>query len=383
MVERHRDIAVFDRPLHLDSGRTLSRVDLAYETYGKLNAARDNAILVLHGLTGTQHAAGTDEQTGRLGWWDAAIGPGKAFDTDRYFVVCPNALGSYGGSTSAASTDPETNRAYGSRFPVVTIADSVESQSWLADALAIERFHTIAGGCFGGFQAMEWMARHPARVGGSIIISATPRTSTHNTALWSVLRAAIRSDVNWNGGDYYDGTPPDAGLGLAAQFGSLFWMSREVFEEKFGLRRVSGDTPDYGFEPEYEVEAFLEGVGRNAAGRIDANALIYLTRAIDYFDMSRGHDSLADAFARYTAPTLLVSYTNDWRYPADDMQEIADALGRNGSPCRHETLDSPAGHGGFLYDTQRLAPVLSDFLTSPQDFAQASKWSIDMIGAPA
>lgn len=371
-MKRHRDIAVFDRPLCLDCGKKLPRVDVAYETYGTLNAARDNAVLVLHGLTGTQHAAGTNDDTGRPGWWDAAIGPGKAIDTDRYFVVSPNALGSYGGSTSAASIDPESNRAYGSRFPVVTIADSVESQVWLADELGIEKYHAIAGGCFGGFQALEWMARHPDRVGASIVISATPRTSAHNTALWSVLRAAIRSDANWNGGDYYDGNPPDAGLGLAAQFGALFWMSRNVFEEKFGLRRVAGDTPDYGFEAEYEVEAFLEGVGRNAAGRIDANALIYLTRAIDYFDMSRGHASLADAFACYTAPTLLVSYSNDWRYPAEDMQEIAEALAASGSPCRHETLDSPAGHGGFLYDTERLSPILRNFLDTPGELAQAS-----------
>lgn len=364
-MEHTRDIARFDQPLDLACGKTLSEFDVAYETYGTLNPQRNNAILVLHGLTGTQHAAGPAEAGDRPGWWDAAIGPGKAFDTDRYFVVSPNALGSYGGSTSAASRNPDSNSAYGSDFPIVTIGDSVESQARLADKLEISRFHAIAGGCFGGFQAMEWMARHPARVGRSIIISATPRTSAHNTAMWAVLRAAIRSDANWNGGDYYDGAAPDAGLGLAAMFGALFWMSRDVFETKFGLQRISGDAPEYGFEPEYTVEAFLEGVNRNAAGRIDANALLYLTRAIDYFDMSRGQASLADAFAAYAAPTLLVSYTNDWRYPAEDMQEIADALDKNGTSCRHETLDSPAGHGGFLYDTERLSPLLAEFLSGP------------------
>ncbi|MBO6784987.1 MAG: homoserine O-acetyltransferase [Alphaproteobacteria bacterium] len=371
-MNRRQAIARFDRPLQLDSGQTLARIDVAYETYGKLNTARDNAVLALHGLTGTQHAAGDDAATGRPGWWDAAIGPGRAIDTDRYFVVAPNALGSHGGSTSAASPDPETGRPYGSRFPVVTIGDSVESQARLADELGIERFHAVAGGCFGGFQAMEWMARHPARVGSAVVISATPRTSAHNTALWSVLRDAIRSDANWNGGDYYDGAPPDAGLGLAAKFGALFWMSREVFEAKFGLRRVAGEDPDYGFAPEFAVEAFLDGVGTNAAGRIDANSLMYLTRAIDYFDMSRGHARLADAFAGFHGPALLVSYTNDWRYPADDMQEIADALAANGTPCRHATLDSPAGHGGFLYDTERLSPLLSDFLANPGAALQAA-----------
>ena len=362
-MEHKRDIAQFDEPLELACGKTLPEFRIAYETYGSLNAQRDNAILVLHGLTGTQHAAGPAETGDRPGWWNAAIGPGKAFDTDRFFIVSPNALGSYGGSTSAASTNPQSGKAYGSDFPIVTIGDSVKSQARLADTLDIARFHAIAGGCFGGFQAMEWMARYPSRVGRSIIISATPRTSTHNTALWAVLRAAIRSDPNWNGGDYYDGPAPDAGLGLAAMFGALFWMSRDVFEDKFGLQRITGDAPAYGFEPEYTVEAFLDGVSRNAAGRIDANALLYLTRAIDYFDMSRGHGSLADAFARYTAPTLLVSYTNDWRYPPADMQELAEALTANTTPCRHETLDSPAGHGGFLYDTERLAPRLTQFLS--------------------
>lgn len=365
-MEHIRDTVRFGEPLSLESGATLSEFDVAYETYGRLNPARDNAVLVLHGLTGTQHAAGPAASGERPGWWDAAIGPGKAIDTNRYFVVSPNALGSYGGSTSAASHDPKTGKPYGSDFPVVTIGDSVESQARLADTLGIDCFHAIAGGCFGGFQAMEWMARHPSRVGRAIVISATPRTSAHNTALWSVLRAAIRSDPNWNGGDYYDGTPPDAGLGLAAKFGALFWMSREVFETKFGLTRVAGENPRFDFEPEYAVEAFLEGVGQNAAGRIDANALLYLTRAIDYFDMSRGHAFLAEAFAGYSAPTLLVSYTNDWRYPAAEMQEIADVLAVNDTPCRHETLDSPAGHGGFLYDTERLAPLLSAFLAEPR-----------------
>lgn len=372
LVTTVRDIARFDQPLTLDSGAVLPRVDVAYETYGKLNDRADNAILVLHGLTGTQHATGISDDTDRPGWWDSAIGPGKAIDTEHYFVVSPNALGSYGGSTAAASPDPDTNRPYGSRFPIVTIGDSVESQARLADHLGIGTFRAVLGGCFGGFQAMEWMARYPERVGSAVVISATPRTSAHNTALWSVLRAAIRSDPNWNGGDYYDGPAPEAGLGLGAMFGALFWMSRDIFETKFGLRRLEGDEPKFGFEPEYAVEEFLEGVSRNAAGRIDANALLYLTRAIDYFDMSRGHPDLAAAFSRYAAPTLLLSYTGDWRYPAEDMEEIAAALRANGTPCRHDTLDSPAGHGGFLYDTERLAPLLEAFLNAPGILAQAS-----------
>lgn len=371
-MKRVADIARFDEPLTLDGGAVLPAFEIAYETYGTLNGARDNAILVLHGLTGTQHAAGHDDRTGRPGWWDAAIGPGKPIDTDRWFVVSANALGSYGGSTGPASIDPATGRPWGMRFPIATIGDSVMSHAALSDRLGIDRYHAIIGGCFGGFQTLEWMARFPERVGSSVVISATPRTSTHNTALWYVLRRAICSDPAWNGGDYYDATPPDAGIGLATMFGALFWMSRDVMDEKFGMRRVAGEAPDFGFEPEFAVEAFLDNAGRNAAGRIDPNALLYLTRAVDYFDMARGRDNLAEAFAAYRSPSLLVSYSGDWRYPAAEMDGIAEALAKTGAPCRHVTLDSDAGHGGYLYDVSGLAPLLSAFLDAPAASLQAA-----------
>jgi len=360
----HTETVVFDEPLHLECGRDLHPFEIAYARYGELNAAGDNAILVLHGLTTDQHAAGQSGPQRRPGWWDAVIGPGKAMDTDRWCIICPNALGSYGGSSGPASSDPKTGRPYGMRFPIATIADSVASQVHLADHLGIRRFHGIAGGCFGGFQVLEWMARHGDRVGRAVVITATPRTSAHNLALWSVLRDAIRSDPNWKGGDYYDGPPPDAGLGLMAKFGALFWMNRQTYEQKFGLQHLAGKVPAYGFEPEFEAEAFLENVGRNAAGRMDANSLLYLTRAVDYFDMTRGHGSLRDVFANYRSPTLLVSYAKDWRYPAEEMAEIATVLEAVGAPTHHMTLDSPGGHGSFLYDTAGLTPLLGDFLAT-------------------
>jgi homoserine O-acetyltransferase len=255
---------------------------------------------------------------------------------------------------------------------VLSIGDSVASQSVLADRLSIDRFHGVVGGCFGGFQALEWMVRHPARVGSAVVISATPRTSAHNTGLWAVFRHAIRSDPAWCGGDYYDSPTPADGIGLASMFGALFWMSRDTMATKFGLQRIQGDAPEWGFEPEYTVEGFLDSVGRNAADRIDPNALLYLTRAIDYFDLSRGRKRLSDAFASYRAPTLLVSYEADWRYPPGEMDEIAVALRDAGAPCRHDSLDSTAGHGGYLYDVAGLAPLLTTFLAAPATALQAA-----------
>lgn len=346
------------------SGRTLSAVDIAFETYGTLSPARDNAILVLHGLTADQHAAGPPwHERGRPGWWSQALGPGLAIDTDRFFVICPNALGSFGGSTGPMSCDPATGRPYGMRFPVITIADMVAAQRQLLEDLGIARLYAIVGGCMGGFQALEWMSRHPECVGSAVVISATPRTTTHNTALWSVLRAALMSDPAWNGGNYYDASPPDAGLGLMAMTGALFWMSRDALQEKFGLRTIENRPFRYTVEPEFAVEDFLARVRRNAAaGNLDANALIYLTRAIDYFDLSREAGSVAAALARYTSPLLLVSYATDWRYPPQEVDEIRTALASRAVPVRHEILHSPIGHGAFLYDYKGLEPILAEFL---------------------
>jgi homoserine O-acetyltransferase len=348
----------------LVSGPVLEDVEIAYETYGTLSRERDNAILLLHGLTADQHASGPPWHGGaKAGWWNQAVGPGLAIDTDRFFVICPNVLGSFGGSTGPMSLDPATGRPYGMRFPVVTIADMVAAQRSLLDALGIARLHAIVGGCMGGFQALEWMSRFPGRVGSTVLISATARTNTHNTALWSVLRAAIMSDPAWNGGDYYDGPAPDAGLGLLAMTGALFWMSRDALQDKFGLRTIENRPLRYTLEPEFAIEDFLARVRRNAAaGNLDANALIYLTRAIDYFDLSREAGSVAAALAGYASPLLLISYATDWRYPPQEMEEIRAALVPRGIPVRHVTLDSPIGHGAFLYDFKSLEPVLADFL---------------------
>lgn len=357
---RRSGTARFETPLALECGRELPSFEVAYETYGTLNAQRSNAILLCHGLTANQHAAGT--VAGKKGWWDVAVGPGKMIDTDRYFVVSPNVLGGGNGSTGPRSTDPHTGRPYGMRLPMVTIGDMVESQAHLADVLSIDAFHAVVGGCMGGFQALEWMARYPERTRRTIIISATPRVSTHTIALWSVMRRAIRSDPNWNGGDYYAGAAPDAGMGLLATFGALYWMSRDVLAEKYGLRTVADRDLGFSLESEFAVEAFLDQVACNAQGKFDANTLIYLTRAMDYFDLDRSYGSLTQAFAAVTSPTLLVSYETDWRYPPAEMNEIADALRTVGACVRHEVLNSRYGHGAFLCDVSGLTPVITEFL---------------------
>ncbi|MCB8822130.1 homoserine O-acetyltransferase MetX [Microvirga rosea] len=359
-----RETVRLEEPLGLTSGNVLPQVDLAFETYGTLSPDRDNAVLLLHGLTADQHAAGPPwHQGGRAGWWSQAIGPGLAIDTDRFFVICPNVIGSFGGSTGPMSPDPTTGRPYGMRFPVITIADMVAAQRQLLNQIGITRLYAVIGGCMGGFQALEWMSKYPDQVESSVLISATARTSTHNTALWSVLRAALTSDPAWNRGDYYDGPPPNAGLGLLAMTGALFWMSRDTLQSKFGLRTIEDRPLRYTLEPEFAIEEFLARVHHNAsAGNLDANALIYLTRAIDYFDLSREYGSVAAALGRFTSPLLLVSYSADWRYPPQEMDEIRVALAPRAVPVRHEVLNSAIGHGAFLYDFASLEPLLADFL---------------------
>jgi homoserine O-acetyltransferase/O-succinyltransferase len=359
--------AAFAETLPLASGRSLPEFEIAFETYGAPNPTRSNAILVCHGLTADQHAAGkhrSDDE--KPGWWDAAIGPGKVFDTDRYYIVSSNVLGSFGGSTSPASIDPRTGSRYGMRFPIVTISDMVKAQARLADRLGIERFHLCAGGCMGGFQVMEWMVQFPDRLANAVVISATPRTTTHNIALWTVLRQAIRADPRWRNGDYYDAEPPNVGMGLMAAFGALFWVDRDFLTRRFGLRRLGPDGFGYSFEPEFEVEAFLQRLSLTAPHRIDANALLYLTRAIDYFNLGSEGAALVKAFSRTAARTLLVSYQRDWRYPSTEMNEIADALAAVDAPVAHRILDSALGHGAFLYDFAGLEPVLRDFISASQ-----------------
>ena len=353
-------------PLPLDCGRTLSTVELVYEQYGELNPERSNAILVCHGLTADHHAAGRrDPADRRPGWWDAAIGPGKAIDTRRWCVIAPNALGG-GASTGPTTLEPDAGRPYGQRFPVVTIGDMVRAQAALLDALGIARLHAAIGGCMGGFQVLTWMAQYPRRLARAIAIGTTARVSAYTIALWKVMREAIRLDPDWRGGDYYDTGAPTRGVQLMSRIGALIWIERSLLEQRYGNRRRPGlDQPSYDFTTEFEVEALFDRIGQGEAAGLDVNALMYLMRAMDYFDLQRGHPSLAAAFGSLPVKTLLVSYSSDWRYPPGEIDEIRAALQERGWPVVHERLDSPFGHGAFLHDFPSLAPLLRAFLQDP------------------
>jgi len=355
---------IFDDPLQLESGKVLPEFEIIFETYGELAPERDNAILICHGLTSDHHAAGRyAPDDPKPGWWDGAIGPGKPFDTDRFCIISSNVIGGFGGSSGPASTDPSTGKPYAMGFPVVTIADMVSAQVRLADRLEIERFHTVAGGCMGGFQALEWLAQHPARLANALVISATARVSAHTIALWKVMREAIYRDPNWRGGDYYDHSPPVDGIAFGAMIGALFWMSRDVMSTRFGTKIIEDKKPAYTFKADFEIEAFMNQIAEGAASRIDPNGLMYSMRAMDYFDMTRGRENLAEAFSNTTARSFLVSYGSDWRYPSSEMEEIHQAIKSVGATSKHKILKSDFGHGAFIYDFEGLGPVIRDFLS--------------------
>ncbi len=351
-----------DEPLLLDGGRALPEYVVNFETYGTLSAARDNAILVCHSLTSRAHAAGRHAPDDpQPGWWDAAIGPGKMLDTKRYFVICADVLGA-GQSTGPASPDPETGRRYGVRFPVITVRDMVRAQHRLVQRLGIDRLHAVIGGCMGGQQAVEWAITYPAMVGNAVVITTTPATSAHTIAIFSVMRHLIRADPDWNAGDYYGRSVPVAGLGAAVAAAVPLWMSREAMEAKFG-RRSSGYR--YTLGPEFEVESFIARLVAQARHDIDPNGLMYLMRAVEYFDLEREYGDLEAAFRPVSARVLFVSYRRDWRYPAAEAERMREAITAAGGDARHLVLDSAMGHGAFLYDLGDLAARVSGFLGAP------------------
>lgn len=347
----------------LDRGGSLPRVTVSFETYGTLSPRRDNAILVCHSLTHGAHAAGRHSRSaGRSGWWDAAIGPGKMLDTENYFVICSDALAA-GASTGPASLDPATGRPYGLAFPAVTVRDMVGVQRQLLHDLGIDRVCAVIGGCLGGQQAIEWAICHPDSVASAIVITTTPATSAHTIAIFTAMRHLIRADPAWNGGDYYGGTFPRAGLGSAMAVAIPLWMSRGAMEARFGRRAAArrGGSP---LDPEFEVETFIGQVAGRARSEIDPNSLMYLMRATEYFDLEGEYDSLERALAPVTARVLFVSYREDWRYPPPETERMHQALRQAGGQSWHVTLDSSLGHGAFLYDPAGLARVVGRFLAT-------------------
>ena len=352
-------------PFPLDSGASLGPVTLAYETYGRLNAARTNAILITHALSGSANAAGSHAADGaKPGWWDDCIGPGKAFDTDTFFVVCSNVLGGCSGSTGPAHVDPATGRPYGMRFPVVTIGDMVRAQVRLIDHLGIEQLLCVAGGSMGGMQALEWATHHPQRLKAAIPIATTAHHSPMLIALSEVGRQAIYADPAWNSGDYYDAAlKPDAGLAVARMVGHITYLSEASMQQKFGRRLQDQVRYGYEFRSEFQVESYLKYKGDNFTRRFDANSYLYVTKAMDYFDLSAETGSVAAAFANSAHVRFLVlSFTSDWLYPSYHSKALVSALTAAGADVTYLDVQSSWGHDAFLLEVGTMTKLLRGFL---------------------
>ena len=360
LVERR--YATWLEPLVLESGAAIGPITLAYETYGRLNAARDNAILLLHALSGDAHAAGWYAGDAKPGWWDSMVGPGRPFDTERYFVICSNVLGGCQGSTGPSSSNPATGRPYGTSFPVLTIGDMVRAQARLLDRLGIEQLLAVAGGSMGGFQALEWATALPERVRGAILLATSARSAPQTLAWNAIGRRAIMSDPRWRGGNYYDGEPPIDGLAVARMIGHITYLSEPSLERKFGRAYQDGGGPAFTLEREFAIESYLDYQGTSFNARFDANTYLYITKAMDYWDLPARYGSLDAALARSQAAFLLLSFTSDWLYPTSESIVIADALRRLGRPVRHAELVSSAGHDAFLVDDEAQAPLIEEFL---------------------
>ena len=348
----------------LESGEKLGPITLAYETYGQPNADRSNAILILHALSGDAHVAGYNTPEDRKpGWWDEAVGPGKMFDTDRYWVICSNVIGGCKGSTGPSSIDPRTGKPYGLRFPVVTIGDMVNAQRHLIDHLGIDRLLAVVGGSMGGMQALQWAVAYPQRVRACLPLASTARLSPQTIALNEVGRQAIYRDPFWNHGDYYDGPRPDSGLALARMIGHITYLSDKSMHRKFGRRLRNREKYGYDFSVEFEVESYLQYHGENFIRRFDANSYLYITKAMDYFDLANGNGSLLTAFQAVTdVRFLVVSFTSDWLYPSYQSREIVSALKGVGADVTYCDVDSDYGHDAFLLEVDTLTGLIGDFL---------------------
>ncbi len=350
--------------ISLDCGATLAPVDVAYETYGKLNADRTNAILILHAFSGDAHAAGLSRAEGKPGWWDNMIGPGKAFDTDKYFVICSNVLGGCRGTTGPSSVNPATGRPYAMAFPVITIADMVRLQKMLIDHLGIKRLLSVAGGSMGGMQALQWAVDYPEMVVSAIPIASTARHSAQQIAFNEVGRQAIMADLDWNEGNYYGSKPPARGLAVARMVGHITFMSDESMRAKFGRRLRQKEKFGFDFSVDFEVESYLRYRGSQFVDRFDANSYLFITKAMDYFDLTNGNGSLVDALRSVQARFLVISFTSDWLYPSYQSLEVVNALRALNRDVAYCELPSNYGHDAFLVDIAEQTEVIRGFLAS-------------------
>ena len=353
--------------LELECGQKLGPITLAYETCGTLSPQRDNAVLVLHALSGDAHVAGYHTPGDRKpGWWDLFIGPGKAIDTTKYFVVCANIIGGCKGSTGPSSVNPATGRPFGLGFPMVTISDMVRTQKVLMDRLDIPRWLSMTGGSMGGFQVLEWVVRYPDRVASAMPIATAARLSAQGIAFNEVGRQAIMADPNWRGGDYYEGDAPRAGLAIARMIGHITYLSDEQMHAKFGRRLRDRAGFGYDFKTEFEVESYLKYQGDSFVRRFDANSYLYITKSMDYFDLAAGRGSLVEVFEGVRAEFLVLSITSDWLFPTYQSKEIVRALKANGIPTTFLELQSPHGHDAFFLPNGQMSAMIAGFLENVQ-----------------
>lgn len=357
----------FHEPLHLTSGQALPQYELAVETYGTLNAERNNAVLICHALNASHHVAGISADDPRdIGWWDNMVGPGKAVDTDRFFVIGVNNIGSCFGSTGPLSMNPASGKPWGADFPILTVEDWVQAQVRLADHFGIEKFAAVMGGSLGGMQALSWAITCPERVEHCVVIASTPRLSAQNIGFNEVARRAIISDPEFHGGNYYaHGVVPRRGLAVARMIGHITYLSDDDMAEKFGrAQRAPGENGEfhYGYDVEFEVESYLRYQGEKFSTYFDANTYLLITRALDYFDPSRSHGGdLGKAFEHISAEFLLVSFTTDWRFPPARSREIASAMLKNKVPVTYAEIDAPHGHDAFLLGDARYHAVVQGY----------------------
>lgn len=355
--------------LLLESGERLGPITLAYETYGRLNEDKSNAILVLHALTGDAHAAGFHEGEDKPGWWDSMIGPGKAFDTNSYFIICSNVIGGCRGSTGPSSTNPKTNRPYGLDFPMVTVGDMVNAQRRLVEHLGIDRLLSVAGGSMGGMQVLQWVVSYPDKVLSAIPIATTSRHSPQQIAFNEVGRQAIMADVNWKNGQYYGGPIPARGLAVARMVGHITYMSDKSMADKFGRRfRDGGKSLKFGTD--FEVEGYLHYRGDSFVKRFDANSYLYITKAIDYFDLA-GEKSLQEVLRGTSTRFLVIAFQSDWLYPAYQLQEVVRACKLAGIDATYCEIHSTYGHDAFLVEIEQQTHLVKHFLNKVFNGASA------------
>jgi homoserine O-acetyltransferase len=350
----------FDIELKLESGRILGPITLAYETYGELNRERSNAILVTHAWTGSAHLAGKySTEEAKLGWWDAIVGPGRLLDTDRYFVICSNVIGSCYGSTGPSSINPRTGKRYNLSFPVITVRDMVRAQSLLIDHLGIDKLLTVLGGSMGGMQSLEWATQFPERIASAVVLATSPRPSAQAIAMNAIARWAIFNDPTWKKGEYRKN--PKDGLALARGIGHITFLSDESMTTKFG-RRFSARDGLFDFFGKFEVERYLFYNGTSFVDRFDANSFLYLGKALDLYDVAWGFETLEEAFAPVTAPLQFFSFTSDWLYPPYQTEAMVAALENLGKPVEYHLIKSSYGHDAFLLEYETFTPMVKAFL---------------------